>query len=148
MNNNKDKQWVKIENIMSGVDLGKNVWIPPQYRKLCTKTLDITKHALNIWDKIHNREKWGYNSPLVPLKDTDYFLPGREDLSGRWILYEEAQLKDITSQGKLCTYQELKAKDNWFAMDNWKYRQLKHFVESLPQPIRSMEDLCPSKKYV
>lgn len=143
---NIEKQCAKIEGIMSGVDWGKNVWIPPQCRKLSTKTLDITKHVLNMWDKIHDREKWGYNSPLIPLKDTDYFLPGREDLFGRWILKDEAQLKDIMSQGKLCTYQELKAKDKWFIMDFFKYRQLKHFVDTLPQPIRLVEDLRPLEK--
>lgn len=137
---------MKIESITSGVELGKNVWIPPQYRKLSTKTLDITKHALTMWDKIHDRDQWGYNSPLIPLKDTDYFLPGREDLFGRWILKDEVQLKDIMRQGKMCTYQELKAKDNWFTMDIWKYRQLKHFVDSLPRPIRSMKDLRPLEK--
>lgn len=146
INNNKDKQWVKIENIRSGVDLGKNIWIPPQVRKLNTKTFDITKHVLNTWDKIHTRERWKYNSPLVPLKGTDYFPPGREDVAGRWILSEEVQLKDVTNQETLCTYQDLKVRETRPVMDSWKYRQLKHFVESLPQPIRSIEDLYPLEK--
>lgn len=48
----------------------------------------------------------------------------------------------------MCTYQELKAKDNWFIIDVWKYRQFKDFLDLLPQPIRSMKDLRPPGKSI
>lgn len=141
--NNKEKQWVKIENTMSEAELGRIVWIPPQCRKLSTEIKEITKHALKIWDNLHKREHREFNSPLIPLKNTEYFAPGKEDLFGKWIFKEDAQLKDVMRQGKMCTFQELKDKDEWFVIDFWRYKQLKHFVDSVPQPIRSMENLLP-----
>lgn len=35
-----------------------------------------------------------YNSLLIPLKETNYFPPGKGVLFGEWIRDENAQLKD------------------------------------------------------
>lgn len=119
--------------------MGRIVGIPPHLRKCSAKTQDITRHALKIWDNLHKREHWEYNSPLIPLKDTEYFVPGIEDLFGKWI-------KDIMRQDKICTYQELKDKDNLLVIDPWRYNQLIHFIDSLPHPIRTVENLLPLEK--
>lgn len=69
--NNKEKRWVNLESACSNVTLGKIIRIPAQLRDLNEDTHSITHKALAIWDMIHKREKWGFNSPLTPLKDTN-----------------------------------------------------------------------------
>lgn len=59
---------------------------------------------------------------------------------------EDLQLKDVMKQGKMCTVEEIKAKNEWLTIDPWRYCQLKHFVDSLPQPIRPIEKLLPLEK--
>lgn len=99
-----------MENKISETKLNKIIWIPPHLRKCSIVTHDITRRALNIWDTLHKSEHWGFNSPLIPLKDSDYFAPGKEEWFGKWILEENAQLKDVMCQDKICTFQELKEK--------------------------------------
>lgn len=65
--NNKEKRWVKMDNTISKAKLGKIIWIPPLFRKLSTETHIITRYALKVWDNLHKKEKWEYNSPLIPL---------------------------------------------------------------------------------
>lgn len=106
--NNKEKRWVKLENTISNATVRKIIWIQAQLRELSENTHDITQKALAIWDLTHKREKWEFDSPLIPLRDTNYFPPG----NGR--LFEQkndnAQLKDIMEKGKICTLQDLKQK--------------------------------------
>lgn len=84
--------------------------------------------------------KWKYDSPLIPLRETNYFSPGIK-LFGEWIKDENSLLKDIMEKVKICTIQELRRKTEQMVIDEWRYFQLKHFVTTLPQPIRSGEDL-------
>lgn len=113
-----------MESTISKVTLGKIIWIPAQFRELSEDTHSITSNALIIWDKIHKREKQGYNSPLTPLKDTKYFTPGIEKMFENWIIQENAQLKDVMVQDKKCTYQELKHKNELIVTDRWRYTQI------------------------
>lgn len=145
-NKSTEKRWVKIERNMSKAPLEKIIWIPQQYRSLDIKTHSLTKHALKIWDKINKLEECGYNSPLIPLKGTKYFPPGNESPFGDWIKEEDAQLKDILVMGRICTYQELKIKKRQWKINEWRYLQLRHFVEGLPQPLRTEEELNPLEK--
>lgn len=43
-------------------------------------THELTRNVLKIWDTIHRKVKWEYNSPLLALEGTNYFLPGSEKL--------------------------------------------------------------------
>lgn len=135
-----------MENPISDSLLNKIVWIPPYLRKLSTGTQHITRHALKIWDSLHKREGWGFNSPLIPIKDSDYFAPGKEEWFGKWILEENAQLKDVMNQDKICTFQELKERESLLVIDPWRYNQLCHFIVSPSQPIRSVDNLRPQEK--
>lgn len=142
----KEKHWVEIENKISDTKLYKVIWISPQLRKYSTETHDITRHALKIWDTLHKREHWEFNSPLMPLKDLDHFAPGKEEWFGKWLLEENIQLKDVMCQGRICSLQELQDKRNMIVINPWRYNQLKHFIDSLPRPIRTLDNLLPLEK--
>lgn len=135
-----------MENTISKVELSKVIWIPSHYRKLGFEAHSITRHTLKVWDNLHKREKWEYNSPLIPLRDTEFFAPGMENLSGRWILQGGAQLKDVMQLGKICSFQDLKSRSDLLTLNRWRYSQLKNFIETLPQPIRMTDNLKPFEK--
>lgn len=40
----------------------------------------------------------------------------------------------------------LHVKKDLMVIDEWRYSQLKHFVTSLPQPVRSVENLRPFER--
>lgn len=71
---------------------------------------------------------------------------------GKLIKKENAHLKDLMEKGELLTLLEIKYIKEWVEIDEWRYFQLKHFVTSLPQPIRSgenllqLEELCVVRK--
>lgn len=75
-----EKKWVNIENAMSGTQLRRMIWNPPQHRVLGVNTHEITRTALKIWDTTHTQNNCVYNSPLIFLKENEYFAPGK----GRW----------------------------------------------------------------
>lgn len=108
--NNKNKRWVELESTISKAALGKIIWIPATLKTLGENIYKMTQKALEIWDLTHKKEKWGYNSPCIPLKDTEYFPLGKGSLFGNWIKKETAQLKDVLVKGRICTFQELKEK--------------------------------------
>lgn len=58
---NKEKRWVKLENTISNVALGKIIWIPPEYREISENTHVKTKKILAIWDLMHTKETFGYH---------------------------------------------------------------------------------------
>lgn len=93
-----------MENI-SNVALGNIIWIPPQFRELSESAHDITQKVLAIWHFMHTQEKWEFNSPLILLRETNYFPPVKGILFGEWIEKENAQLKDIMERGKNDTLQ-------------------------------------------
>lgn len=136
-----DKRWINIENVMSNTHLRRIIWNPPQHRVLGPNTHEITRTALKIWDRIHTQNKRDYNSPLIFLKENEYFEPGKRSVGGNWIKKENTQLKDIIKRCKISTYHKLSL--DLMTIDAWQYIQLSHFVEKLPQPIRSGEDYRP-----
>lgn len=109
-------------------------------------THEITHTALKIWDTIHIQNKWVYNSPLIYLKENEYFAPWKRSVGGNWIKKENAQLKDIIKMGKISTFQDLKLDTDLMVIDAWCYLQLSQFVEKLPQPIRYREDYRPLER--
>lgn len=72
-----EKRWVTIENPISNAPLGKIIWIPPQYRGLEMNTHVMTLNVLRIWDLFHKKSNCKYNALLVPLRETNYFQPGK-----------------------------------------------------------------------
>lgn len=73
-----------------------------------------------------------------------FFLPGKGIHFGVWI--EKAQLKDILYKGKIKTFQELKSKSELLKINEWRYQQLKHLITTIPQPIRTAENLNPIER--
>lgn len=43
----------------------------------------------------------------------------------------------------MSTFQEMQHSTDVIVINEWRYLQLKHFVENLPQPIRTGEELMP-----
>lgn len=83
---------------------------------------------------------------MIFLKDNEYFVPGKRLVGGNWIKKENAQLKDIIKRGKISTYKELKFDTDLMMIDEWRYLQLRHFVEKQPHPIRYGEDHTPLER--
>lgn len=48
-------------------------------------------------------------------------------------------------EGVICTIQELRHKRS-YRLNELRYRQLTHFIETLPKPIRSNENVLPLEK--
>ncbi|CAI9548682.1 unnamed protein product [Staurois parvus] len=86
--------------------------------------------------------KWEFNSFLMPLRNSGFFPPGREEVSGKWIRNEGAQLRDILKGVELRTLKDLKKKEGkiFTRIDSWSYNQLKCFVGKLPKPLRASID--------
>lgn len=57
-----------------------------------------------------------------------------------------AQLKDITTHGEIMTKQDLIIKYGWSHLKEWEYLQIKHFISTIPQPIREENELTPIEK--
>lgn len=74
------------------------------------------------------------------MKDNDYFIPGKRSLGGNWIKRDNTQLRDIINKGKINTLFELQQNTDLMVINEWCYLQLKHFVENLPQPIRTGDE--------
>lgn len=56
-----------------------------------------------------------------------------------------AQIRHITVHGKMRSLQDLKKTEGW-KISEWEYLQLKHLVNTLPQPTRDGKDLNPLEK--
>lgn len=141
-----NKRRVNLEMGLSNAQLNHLIWNPPHYRNLGPNTHDITLHIVKIWDQIHSHNKWEYNSPLIYLKDNEFFPPGTEAVGGNWIKNRESQLKDITKKGKIITFQELSELTGLMKVHVWRYGQLSHFVKSLPGSIRDEKNYRPLEK--
>ena len=79
---NNEKRWVRLESCSNKSLLGKEIWIPPHFRQQNTHMHTITLASMSIWDRVHKKHRWGYNSPLIPLFDTNFFAPGKIGLFG------------------------------------------------------------------
>lgn len=86
---------------------------------------------------LYTKGNIGSTIHLMSLKDVDYFPPGKEEWFGKWLLEENLQLKDVMDRGRICTMRELMNRRDKIVINSWRYSQLKHFIESLPQPIRA-----------
>lgn len=78
----------------------KVISVPHKYRNMGGNTHELTRNVLKISDTIYRKAKWEYNSPLIALEGTIFFLPGNE--RNNWI--KNAHLKDIMERGSICTY--------------------------------------------
>lgn len=99
-----------------------------------------------MWDLMHTNNSWEYNSPLIYLKNNEMFPPGMEEVGGNWITNNETQLKDIMKKGIISTFQHLDTQRNFMRINDWRYVQLSHFVESLPGRVREEKDFRPIEK--
>lgn len=142
----REKGWVKMENTLSGTRLDKMIWIPQHYHLLSKDTSTFTTLVFRVWDLMHRQMKWDYNSPLILLIGTNYFPSGNEILFGTWIRKKNAQLKDVVKEEVVSTIQEFRHKRDILLINELRYRQLTHFIESLSQPIRLSKNVLPQKK--
>lgn len=62
-------------------------------------------------------------------------MPGKGTPFRSWT--GNIQLKDVLEKGKIRSFQELKHSGGWKKTNEWGYLQLKHFVNTLLQPIRN-----------
>lgn len=95
-------------------------------------------------DIIYRQAKWEYNSALISLGGTNCFPPGNGTHFGNWV--KNAQLKNIIKKEQIQPYHKLKQRTELMILDEWRYSQLKHFMESLSQPIRDAENLNPMQQ--
>ncbi|CAI9600674.1 unnamed protein product, partial [Staurois parvus] len=124
------------------------IWVPTQNRGLDDNTSLYTLNVLRVWDIMHRQKGWVFNSLLMPLRNTEFFAPGREGITGKWIIKEDAQLRDIMVGEELGSFKELEKKkgDIFNRIDEWRYHQLKHFVGRLPKPSRTKKDWNPFER--
>lgn len=73
VNENTEKKWIRIENIVSRTKLHTNIWVPRKYRTLGQETHDLTTDLFKIRDTLYRQKKWVYNSPLIALTGTNFF---------------------------------------------------------------------------
>ncbi|CAI9532137.1 unnamed protein product [Staurois parvus] len=128
--NSKSKQWVTIENTLSRKDLGRSVWVSPQYRELEESTSIYTSIVIREWDKMHKQRKWDFNSLLMSLRNSVFFPPGKEEISGRWIMKEDTQLRDVMKGVHLRTLEDLKREEG------------RIFTRNRYMEIQSIETIC------
>ena len=103
------KKWVQMEDTISWTQLNKNVWIPPKLRKIGTDTHSITKNVFKIWDTLYRREKWEYNSPLIPLAGTHFFPPVNKTRMGKYL--GTKRLGEVVTQGKIRSRNDLQTQE-------------------------------------
>lgn len=65
---------MEIENTISRTTLHKDIWIPHKFRALDLESHDLTKNVFKIWDAVYQKKDWVYNSPLMALTGTIFFL--------------------------------------------------------------------------
>lgn len=99
-------------------------WILRLLRGLAPTISPLTRSTLALWDSLHNRYCWEYNSSIMPLLRHGYFMPGVLDLRS------------------MCRV------DQPTFMDQWQYVQLSQSIWSLPQPIRSLKEQNPIEAIV
>ncbi|CAI9539832.1 unnamed protein product [Staurois parvus] len=140
--NSKSKHWVTIENTLSRKDLSRSIWVPPQFRELEESTSIYTRIVIREWDKMHSQRKWDFNSLLMPLRNSEFFPPGKEEITGRWIMKEDVQLREVMEGVNLRTLEDLKREEGkiFTRIDIWRYNQLKQFVEKLTKPLRTRKE--------
>ncbi|CAI9577764.1 unnamed protein product [Staurois parvus] len=109
-----------------------------------------TRIVIREWDKMHKQRKWDFNSLLMPLRNSEFFPPGKEEISGRWIMKEDAQLRDVMEGVNLRTLEDLKKEEGriFTGIDIWRYNQLKQFVEKLTKPLRTRKEWNEFEKYL
>lgn len=122
--------------------LSQSIWIPSQHRSLPRDTAPITMETFRMWDKLSKSRFWQYNSPLMSLTGNNYFPPGKDNkLYLKWTSFDHLRLKDVLKGNTLCSLSELRQKWSSSPWDEWRYRQLQHFVHFLPKPLRSVRGL-------
>ena len=67
-------------------------------------------------------------------------------MGGNWIKEDTVKLRDIIKDGHMETYLELKQKFFLMEINEWRYQQLTRFVQKLPPPLRSEEQLTEMEK--
>lgn len=132
---------MNIEIALSGEDIEKLIWIPPQHRELGNRVNFLTRNTFRIWDGVSKRCHWEFNSPLISLLNTDYFLPGKGEhlYFTRRAKKDAIQLQDVMRGNRL--YTEITWAWGNKPLDKWRYAQIQHFARSLPQPLRGRDQL-------
>lgn len=143
------KKWVSLEESVSKAALGQIIWIPKQYRGLLGETVLITIETFRVWGKLLNSISWQYNSPLTPLTGNSFFQPGKDNNQYlKWTLSDQFRLKDVLKGNALCSLMELRERYGTTPWDVWRYRQLQHFVDSLPKPLCAASRLNPWERLI
>lgn len=141
---NKEKKRVEIENTFSRTTSHKNIWIPHKFRTLDLDSHKFTKKfVFKVWDALYRKEKWVYNSPLISLTGTNFFIPEKEIFFRAEI--RNQQIKDICTKGKIKPAQELEVLYGW-KLSEWELFQLNHLLNKLPHPIRDGKELNQLEK--
>lgn len=94
-------------------------------------------HALKLWGALNNMGKLAPSiSPLAPLGGFPWFTPG-EHLSffRTWVADGEMRCGRFIQDQGLLSLAVLREQYGHFPLDEWRYRQLQHFICNLPQVV-------------
>lgn len=146
------KLWVPLDKFLAGRNLSHAPWVPRENRGLSMLISPMASHTLNVWDALNGKGKLAPAiSPLAPLGGFPWFTPGEHPSFFRtWTADGEIRCGRFVQDQGLIPLAKLRELFGPFPMDEWRYRQLKHFIDSLPQGVRSptvaspFERLCMS----
>lgn len=68
-----------LENDFNKVALHTFPWIAKNFRNLSPYTSPLTIFCPALWDSVHTKYDWDYESPFIPLLGHSYLLPGLLD---------------------------------------------------------------------
>lgn len=64
----------------------------------------------------------------------------------RWAKKDDITLQDVVTGNRLCTFSELTQKWENGPLDRWRYAQILHFSQTLPQPLRGRGNIRPMER--
>lgn len=144
--------WVPLDKFLADWNLSHAPWVPREYRGLSALVSPMAAHALAIWDALNRKGKLAPPIfPLAPPGGFPWFAPGEHPSFYRaWLADGESRCGGFIHDHGLLPMASLRTQYVTFPMDEWCYRQLQHFIHSLPQGVRSptiaspFERLCMS----
>lgn len=114
-------------------------WLPRDCRGLSDFVSSVSVHVLRLWDTLNAQGLLlPPVSPLAPLGGFPWFSQG-EHLSyfHMWARDGETRCGRFIYEQGLVLLDWHRSQFGRFQMDEWRYRQLHHFVKSLPRTIRT-----------